>query len=252
MFKNFTYFTKLEHVIFFIILVMRFIKRIGCVYVGKLLYITANPKGLEKSKGLKIGEAFINTIKVESPETEIQTIDLFSLDIAHMDAELVSARGKLAGYGYTLDQLTDGEREKILKMHALADEFLSYDYYCFVSPIWNLSSPAVLKAYLDNLFIAGKTFAHTANGPKGLLTGKKAIHINTRGGLYTGTPMKDLECGDRYLRIALNFLGIEVMDTIIAEALDLYPQRVPEIVEKAKEEALRAAKEMIKSPILHL
>jgi FMN-dependent NADH-azoreductase len=48
----------------------------------------------------------------------------------------------------------------------------------------------------------------------------------------------------------LNFLGIEVMDTIIAEALDLYPQRVPEIVEKAKEEAVLAAKEMIKSPVV--
>lgn len=54
--------------------------------------------------------------------------------------------------------------------------------------------------------------------------------------------MKELECGDRYLRIALNFLGIEVMDTIKAAALDLYPQKVSEIVEKAKE--------MIKSPIL--
>lgn len=223
----------------------------GCVYVGKLLYITANPKGLEKSKGLKIGEAFISTIKEERPEMEMKTIDLFSFDgIAHMEAELVSARGKLAGYGYTLDQLTDGEREKILKMHALADEFLSYDYFVFVSPIWNLSSPAVLKAFLDNLFIAGKTFAHTASGPKGLLTGKKAIHINTRGGLYTGTPMKELECGDRYLRIALEFLGIEVMDTIIAEALDLYPQKVSEIVEKAKQEAIDAAKEMIKMQVL--
>ncbi|WP_419954017.1 FMN-dependent NADH-azoreductase [Neobacillus niacini] len=218
--------------------------------MGKLLYITANPKGIEKSKGLKIGEAFIKTIQAESPETEIKTIDLFKLEIAHMDAELVSARGKLAGYGYTLDQLTEGEREKILKMHAIADEFLSFDYFVFVSPIWNLSSPAVLKAYLDNLFIAGKTFAHTATGPKGLLTGKKAIHINTRGGLYTGTPMAELESGDRYLRIALTFLGIEVMDTIIAEALDLYPQKITEIVEKAKEEAIVAAKEMIKSPIL--
>ena len=223
-----------------------------CIFVEKLLYITANPKGLEKSKGLKIGEAFINTIKDEYPVVEIKHIDLFTLDIAHMDAELVSARGKLAGYGYTLDQLTDGEREKILKMHALADEFLSYDYYVFVSPIWNLNSPAVLKAYLDTLFIAGKTFAHTANGPKGLLTGKRAIHINTRGGQYTGTPMNDLECGDRYLRIALNFLGIEVMDTIIAEALDLYPQKVPEIVEKAKQEAVLAAKAMIKTPVEQL
>ncbi|MDQ0973217.1 FMN-dependent NADH-azoreductase [Neobacillus niacini] len=61
--------------------------------------------------------------------------------------------------------------------------------------------------------------------------------------------MKELECGDHYLRITLNFLGIEVMDTIIAEALDLYPLKVPGIVSKVKEEAIQAAKKMIKTPI---
>lgn len=217
--------------------------------MAKLLYITANPKGLGKSKGLQIGESFLETIKQECPDMEIKKVDLFSLDMAHMDADLVSARGKLAGYGYTLEELTDKEREKILKMHALADEFIIYDFYVFVSPIWNLSSPAVLKAFLDNLFISGKTFVHTANGPKGILSGKRAIHINTRGGQYTGTPLQQLESGDRYLRIALNFLGIDVMDTIVAEALDLYPQKAPEIVAKAKEAAISAAREMVKVPI---
>ncbi|MBO0961621.1 NAD(P)H-dependent oxidoreductase [Neobacillus sp. MM2021_6] len=210
----------------------------------KLLYVTANPKGLEKSKGLQIGEAFLETFKQELPDVQIKKMDLFTLDFAQMDADLVSARGKLAGYGYTLDQLTDPEREKILKMHALADEFISYDYYVFVSPMWNLSSPAVLKAFLDNLFVAGKTFVHTPNGPKGLLTNKKAIHIQTRGGQYTGTPMQEMESGDRYLKIALRFLGIEVMETILAEGFDLFPQKVTEIIGKAKENARLAAKEL--------
>jgi len=217
--------------------------------MDKMLYITANPKGLEKSKGLQIGEAFLQSFHQENPDVEIKKMDLFQLDFAQMDAELVSARGKLAGYGYTIDQLSDPERKKILKMHALADEFISYDYYVFVSPMWNLNSPAVLKAFLDNLFVSGKTFVHTANGPKGLLTGKRAIHIQTRGGQYTGTPMQELESGDRYLKIALRFLGIEVMETVIAEGLDLYPQKVPEIVAMAKEKAKIAAKEFAKLPV---
>ncbi|WP_413302483.1 NAD(P)H-dependent oxidoreductase [Bacillus sp. 1P10SD] len=218
----------------------------------KLLYITANPKGLEKSKGLQIGEAFLEVYQQQRPDVEIKRMDLFSLDFAQMDADLVFARGKLAGYGYTLDQLSEVEREKILKMHALADEFISYDYYVFVSPMWNLNSPAVVKAFLDNLFIAGKTFAHTSNGPKGLLTDKKAIHIQTRGGQYTGTPLQDMESGDRYLRIALTFLGINVMDTLVAEGFDLYPQRVPEILANAKENAKLAAIEFSREPITAL
>jgi FMN-dependent NADH-azoreductase len=215
----------------------------------KLLYISANPKGLEKSKGLQIGEAFLKSFHEENPDVEIKKMDLFQLEFAQMDADLVFARGKLAGYGYTLDQLSDIEREKILKMHALADEFISYDYYVFVSPMWNLNSPAVLKAFLDNLFVSGKTFAHTANGPKGLLTGKKAIHIQTRGGQYTGTPMQELESGDRYLKIALKFLGIDMMETVVAEGLDLYPNKITEIVEMAKEKAIFAAKELSKKTI---
>jgi len=221
----------------------------GRVFMEKLLYVTANPKGLEKSKGLQIGEAFLQSFHEENHDIEIKKMDLFQLDFAQMDADLVSARGKLAGYGYTLDQLSEQEREKILKMHSLADEFISYDYYVFVSPMWNLNSPAVLKAFLDNLFVSGKTFAHTPNGPKGLLSGKRAIHIQTRGGQYTGTPMEEMESGDRYLKIALRFLGIEVMKTVIAEGLDLYPQKVPEIVAMAKERAILAAKELAKQPV---
>lgn len=212
--------------------------------MAKLLYVTANPKGLEKSKGLQIGKAFLQTFQQERPDVEIERMDLFQIDIAHMDADLVSARGKLAGFGYSFEQLSEIEKVKILKMHALADEFIHFDYYVFVSPMWNLSSPAVLKAFLDNLFISGKTFEHTPTGPRGLLKGKTAIHIHTRGGRYTGTSMQALESGDRYLKIALSFLGIDMMETVIAEGLDLDPQKAPEIVEKAKERAIFAAKEM--------
>ena len=61
--------------------------------------------------------------------------------------------------------------------------------------------------------------------------------------------MQELESGDRYLKIALRFLGIEVMDTIVAEGFDLYPQRVPEIVAAAKEKAIIAAKDFAKKTI---
>jgi FMN-dependent NADH-azoreductase len=245
---NFTYFSIMNKSIFFII-VVELNNMIGCVFMEKLLYITANPKGLEKSKGLKIGEAFLASFQQERPDIEIKKLDLFSLDFPQMDADLVSARGKLAGYGYTLDQLSEIEREKIGKMHALADKFISYDYFVFVSPMWNLNSPAILKAFIDNLFISGKTFAHTANGPKGLLTNKKAIHLQTRGGQYTGTPMEALESGDRYIKIALRFLGIEVMDSVITEGFDINPLKVPEILAKGIENARLAAKDFAPIPV---
>ncbi|RDU35867.1 NAD(P)H dehydrogenase [Neobacillus piezotolerans] len=218
--------------------------------MAKLLYISANPKGPEKSKGMQIGEAFLQSFSEEQPDIEIKRIDLFQLDMVRMDAELISARGKLAGYGMSFEDLTDQEKSKIIKMHALAEEFIKYDYFVFVTPLWNLSSPAVLKTFLDNLFVTGKTFVHTANGPKGLLEGKTAIHIQTRGGLYTGMPMAELESGDRYLKIALRFMGIRVLDSVIAEGLDAFPKKAPEIVEETKARAIIAAKEMARKPVV--
>ncbi|WP_231689598.1 NAD(P)H-dependent oxidoreductase [Bacillus sp. FJAT-27245] len=218
------------------------------IKMAKLLYISANPKGPEKSKGMQIGEAFLQSFIEEQPDINITKIDLFQFDMARMDADLISARGKLAGYGLSFDDLTEQEKTKISKMHRLADEFIQYDYFVFVSPLWNLSSPAVLKTFLDNLFVTGKTFVHTANGPKGLLSGKTAIHIQTRGGLYTGLPMAELESGDRYLKIALRFLGIDVLDSVIAEGLDAFPKKAPGIVGEAKVRAVAAAKVMARQP----
>lgn len=210
----------------------------------KLLYITANPKGIEKSKGLQIGEAFLEAFRDARPDAEIKHLDLFEADIPKMDADLVSARGKVGGYGYKIDELPEIEREKYLAMHGVADEFVSYDYYVFVSPVWNLSSPPVIKQYLDNLFVSGKTFNYTPEGAKGALTGKKAVHIQTRGGLYQNTPMAELESGDRYLKIALRFLGIDVLETVVAEGFDYFPKKVTEIVEEAKGQARLTAKQM--------
>jgi FMN-dependent NADH-azoreductase len=129
-------------------------------------------------------------------------------------------------------------------MHELADRFILADYYVFVTPLWNLGSPSIVKAFLDNLFIVGKTFKNTEHGAAGLLTGRKAIHIQTRGGIYSTGPMAELEFGDKFLRTALDFLGIEVMDSVIAEGMDHFPKIAADIIAKAKEQAVEAAREM--------
>jgi len=146
--------------------------------------------------------------------------------------------------GKTFDQLTMVEQEKITRMHELADRFIDADYYVFVTPLWNLGAPAVLKAFMDNLFIVDKTFTNKEHGPEGLLTDRKAVHIQTRGGIYSTGPMAEYEFGDRYLRKALGFLGMEVMDSLVAEGMDHFPEQAPEIMEKAKRLAVETAKRM--------
>jgi FMN-dependent NADH-azoreductase len=213
--------------------------------LAKLLYIIANPKTDPRiSKGMQIGEAFLEEYKKCEPDIEIETIHLYKMDIPEIDMDLLNARAKLSFMHYTFEQLSEAEQSQITKMHQLADHFIAADYYVFVTPLWNLGYPAIVKSFLDNLFIVGKTFKNTEHGPVGLLTGRKAIHIQTRGGIYSTGPLAEFEFGDRFLRKALEFLGLEVMDSIIAEGMDHFRSMSADIMAEAKAKAVAAAREM--------
>lgn len=218
--------------------------------MAKLLYITVNPKNdIKLSKGMQIGEVFLEEFKKYQPEVEIEHMHLFDMDIPQIDMDLLYARAKLSFMGKTFDELDETEQTKISSMHALADRFIAADYYVFVTPVWNFGSPAILKAFLDNIFIVNKTFVYSKEGAKGLLTNRKALHIQTRGGIYSTGPMADFEFGDRFLTKVLSFLGMEVMDTVFAEGMDHFPKQVPEIMTKAKEQAKEAARKMAKENV---
>src|SRR5690554_6299615 len=220
------------------------------MFMAKLLYINANPKDESLSKGADIGNVFLHTVKEVRPDIEIEKMHLYKMDIPQIDQDLIYARAKLSFMGYTLDQLTNEEREKYTAMHDLADRFIAADYYVFVTPLWNLGAPAILKAFMDNMFTFGKTFTRTEDGEtKGLLTNRKAIHIQTRGGIYSTGPLMDYEMGDQYVRKALTFLGMDVMETIVAEGMDHFPNEAESIIRKAREEAKVKAKEMMTSTL---
>jgi FMN-dependent NADH-azoreductase len=213
--------------------------------MSKLLYITVNPKkDIILSKGMQIGEVFLQEFKQHKPDVEIEHMHLYDMEIPEIDMDLLYARAKLSFMGKTFEQLSEAEQTKITKMHKLADRFIAADYYVFTTPLWNLGSPAILKSFLDNLFIVNKTFTNTEEGPKGLLTNRKALHIQTRGGIYSTGPMVDFEFGDRFLRKALGFLGMELLDTVVAEGMDHFPKKAPDIMNKAKEQAIEAARKM--------
>ncbi len=218
--------------------------------MAKLLYITANPKNDSKlSKGMQIGEVFLEEFKAAQPVVEIERWHLYDMDIPEIDMDLLYGRAKLSFMGYTKEQLSEAERTKLEKMHELADRFIAADYYVFVTPVWNLGAPSILKKFIDNLFIVEKTFTNTEEGPKGLLTGRKAIHIQTRGGIYSSGPMMEFEMGDRYLQKVFQFLGFEGLETVVAEGMDHFPKLIPEIMAKAKEQAAEAAREMAKETV---
>jgi FMN-dependent NADH-azoreductase len=210
--------------------------------MSTVLYVTANPKTVEESFSLSVGEAFLETYKIAHPEDQISILDLYKTDIPTIDADVFTGWGKLA-QGTAFDQLTPDEQNKVGQMDQFCNQFVEADKYIFVTPLWNLSIPPKMKAYLDTICIAGKTFKYTASGPVGLLKDKKALHIQARGGTYSSGPAQDIEFGDRYIRALLNFLGVTAVQSLIAEGMAQNPEKAEEIKKHAIEKAMQLAQD---------
>lgn len=209
--------------------------------VAKLLYITANPKSVQDSYCLSVGQAFLDAYRQTNPNDEIIPLDLYKISIPFIDVDVFSGWGKLQ-QGMAFDQLTPEEKNTVGRINELCDQFIAANKYVFVTPMWNLSIPPKVKAYIDTVCIAGKTFKYTEAGPVGLLTDKKAVHIQARGGVYTEGPAQGFEFGDKYIRAILTFLGVPSIESVIAEGMNQTPDKAEEIKAKALDQAKQVAK----------
>ena len=196
--------------------------------MSKVLYVKANIKNEGESRTFKVSDSFVEEYKKNNPEDEIITLDLYKENI---DFLRVDDLGKLFG-----PKDEESKNNSILKY---AYQFADADKYIIAAPMWNLSFPAILKAYIDYVSVSGITFKYTAEGPVGLLNNKKAVHIVSRGGGYDNSPY---EMGDRYLRTILGFFGIKDIETIAIDNLDVMGVNVKEKVEAGREKAISLAK----------
>ncbi|EOV9525862.1 FMN-dependent NADH-azoreductase [Bacillus cytotoxicus] len=207
----------------------------------KVLFITANPNSAETSFGMAVGEAFIEAYKNENPQHEVITIDLFHTTVPVIDADVFAAWGKFAA-GEGFEALTENQQQKIAAMNTNLEIFMNADRYVFVTPMWNFGYPPVMKAYLDNIAIAGKTFKYTENGPVGLLEGKKALHIQATGGIYSEGDYAAVDFGRQHLNTVLGFIGVSDTEYLAVEGMNANPEKAQEI----KEAAIAKARELAK------
>lgn len=209
--------------------------------MATVLYITAHPLDTEVSYSLSVGKEFVETYRAANPNDEIIHLDLYKVNVPQIDEDVFRGWGKLRS-GHSLDELSRAEKEKVSRLGELVDQFVAADKYVFVNPLWNFSYPPVMKAYIDSICVAGKTFKYIANvGPVGLLEDKKAVHIQASGSILSeGAPNADFEMSHRHLDTIMKFLGIPRMEAIFVEGMAATPDQAPEI----KEEAIQRAREL--------
>ncbi len=175
----------------------------------KLLCIISTPKPADESYGKQMAYTFLDEYKKKNPDHKIDIIDLYEDDYPTLKyLEIENARNEGTG-----------------KMIEEAEKFKEYDKYVVVAPMWNLSVPSILKSYIDHIIVSGVTFKYTKYGiPKGLLKGKKAFYIGTRGGAYP-FPASLIAFDMKYIKYVFRFMGIKKFNSFLLEDIDKKPEK---------------------------
>src|SRR6202789_1582674 len=197
----------------------------------KLLHIDSSVLGAGSASRELTADIVARQVKLH-PRLEVIYRDLATDAALHLSpAHLAAWQGQTVTDAQLGADLTKGG--------AYLQELLDADIIVVGAPMYNFSIPSQLKAWIDRVVVAGKTFRYGPNGPEGLLTGAKKVFIaSSRGNVYTpGSPAAPYEHHESYLITILGFIGLTDITVVRAEGLAFCPE--------AREAALLKARERI-------
>ena len=205
--------------------------------MAKVLYVKGNPKGTDQSYSLRLGERFLESYRAAHAGDEVEALDLYEDHIPLIDEEVMTGWGKLARQ----EVLSHHEQHKVERLGEIVDQFVAADKVVFAAPMWNFGYPPMVKAYMDAIAVAGKTFNYTAEGPVGLMGGKKVVILEARGGIWSGDAARGKEHSASYLTAFLAFLGVTNVEVVLAEGFAIDPSKAEAIFEQASGRAVQTA-----------
>jgi FMN-dependent NADH-azoreductase len=182
----------------------------------------------EGSHSTKLANALVKRIRADNLGAALTLRDLSRTPHPHLDESTLQALFMPA------DQRTPQHTERIALDDTLIAEVQAADVLVLGVPMYNFGVPAQLKNWIDAIARAQVTFRYTANGPEGLLKGKKVFVALTRGGLYRNTPT---DTQVPYLKTIFGFLGMTDVQFVYAEGLAMGPE--------AEQSALASAQSQI-------
>ncbi len=202
----------------------------------RLLHVDASIQGAN-SASRQLSAAVVERLGKLTPGVEVIYRDLAARPLAHLSgAHLAAAQGTTPESPTLQQDLAAGQ--------AVLEEFLAADIVVIGAPMYNFTIPTQLKAWIDRILVAGKTFRYGAEGPVGLAGNKRVIIAISRGGLYgPGAPAAVLEHLETYLRGVFGFIGVANPELIVAEGLMTGTERRQQSMQRALRAAgaLRAA-----------
>lgn len=194
-----------------------------------ILLVTSSPRGAS-SYSNRVASELLGELQRNSPGARVTVRDLARDPPPHINEDFVTATRSPEG------PRTDAQRALAAQSDALVEELLSADTVVIAAAMINFSIPSSLKAWIDNIARAGRTFSYGEAGPKGLATGKKIFLVVARGGIYPGDG-KSFDFQLPYLLTVLGFLGMTDVEVIKVEGTAYGP----EAAERAVAAGLAAA-----------
>lgn len=160
-----------------------------------------------------MAQNFINELKNTNPGAQVKIRDLITTAPPHLDNFTINSF-------YTPVENRTPEAAKAVELSdLLTDELLNADTIVLVTPMWNFGVPSVVKAWIDHVSRAGKTFSYTAEGIVGLAKGKKVFVITSSGSVFSEGQFKSYDMLEPYLRTFFGFIGITDVTMIRAEGI---------------------------------
>jgi FMN-dependent NADH-azoreductase len=200
----------------------------------RLLHVDASILG-ESSVSRQLSAAIVARLRQAHPELAVSYYDLGADPIGHLTSVHLAARQGVPAETASLQQ-------DVARGQQALEDFLAADFVVVGAPMYNFSVSSQLKAWIDRLAVAGKTFRYTEKGPQGLAGGKKMIVASSRGGFYgPDAPAAPLDHQETYLRGIFGFLGVTDITFVRAEGINVGADHRKASIAAATADAARLA-----------
>lgn len=193
--------------------------------MSHILLITSSPR--RASHSTRIAHALAEQLAARGPGSTITIRDLVREPLPHIDDSFAAARD------VPPENQTPTQKETLALSDKLLEEVFAADQIVIAAAMINFGIPSNLKAYIDHIVRPRVTFAYSANGPEGLIKGKKVYLVVARGGVYSEGPMQRFNFQDTYLRTVLGFIGLNDIEQVTVEGVAFGPEAAERAVGNA-------------------
>jgi len=203
-----------------------------------ILVVKANNRPASEAVSSKMYETFMSNLE----GVNVTTYDVFEEDMPYLGQELFDAFGKVQSG----EEMTDIEQRLLAAKQKAMDALTAADIVVFAFPLWNLTIPAKLHTFVDYVYQAGYAFKYDENGQAvQLMTDKKAVILNARGGVYSTPEAAPMEMAANYIKNVFGgVFGMEIVQEVIIEGHASAPAQAEAIIAEGLTRVEAVAKEL--------